>query len=115
MKRYKKLQEVIQKLEKQDRLLELAKDDAYEEYNSTKIHARKVEIAHYLDKLREQQKEVGIHLRVNRANLTYTNGCSLELDCFNEPEYCMTIEFNDENIGRFTNWLNAMIEEVEHE
>ena len=113
MYRYKKIQEHIKNLEEEDNRIQLAMDDAYADYFKS---PEKEEISNFLDKLREQRKEVNIHLRVNRENLRFASGdfeFSLEKHFEEDNEYCINMWLNDKNIIEFHKWLSSMMKEVQ--
>ena len=109
MRRYQKIQEHIAKLEVEDNKLELAMDDAYNEYFKT---PDKDGLSKYLDKLREQRKEVNIHLRVNRENLRFDDK-DFTLEDWGTQEYSINTWFNDNTLQEFYRWLSTMMKEVE--
>lgn len=111
MKRYQKIQEHIAKLEAEDSKLELALDDAYEGYHKTQD---KQELSKYMDTLREQRREIRIHLRVNRENLTFkTDEFEFSLLDWGSKEYVINMWLNDVMLLDFHSWLNTMMKEVE--
>lgn len=111
MKRYQKIQEHIAKLEVEDNKLELAMDDAYNDYFKT---IDKKEVFEYLDNLREQRREVNIHLRVGRENLRFkTDDFEFSLEDWGSKEYVINMWLNDATLPDFSEWLNTMMKEVE--
>jgi len=109
MKRYQKIQEHIAKLEVEDNKLELAMDDAYNDYFKT---IDKKEVFKYFDNLREQRREVNIHLRVSRENLIFAD-TGFSLEDWGTKEYSINTYFNDDTLFKFYKWLKTMMKEVE--
>lgn len=111
MKRYQKIQEHIAKLVDEDNKLQLALDDAYDGYHKT---IDKEPISKYMETLREQRKEVNIHLRVNRENLTFkTDEFEFSLEDFGDKQYCINMWLTDEILVDFSLWLQTMMKDVE--
>lgn len=113
MKTWEKLIEVIDKLDKEDERLELAIDDAWVNYSSSKNEYEKKQLSNYLDKLREQRREVFLCTRLHTKSLSLRNEENNVIAFFHEDGLVFNSKFMDNTeTEALHKWLVPLMEEI---
>jgi uncharacterized protein YhaN len=113
MKRYEQQLEIISKLEEKQKTIENAKDDAFIAFNKDKSVQDKQELSNYMDKLKEQSKEIWLRLREHTKSIEFVEGGDRVAWYDNDGLYTNSRFINKDQSARFTLWLMMMNEEVQ--